>query len=176
MHCAICPLDAVAFHFFTSWHLDLERQPSLATSQEWFNLKFAPGRRGPAKEITYNSHLEAMKKCLGSLRMSSAAKTQIDRGSGARMAELDEATEGGIRWLGRWNSQALAGCYLTSLPRPALRTMAGFPPERGYFHIIELQWTLYKFYSADYFLGMTVTVMIGRVGKGLWQHKGSYAF
>ena len=47
---------------------------SLSTSQEWFNLKFAPGRRGPAKEITYNSHVEAMKKCLGSLQMNSATK------------------------------------------------------------------------------------------------------
>ena len=135
MHCANCPLGAVAFHFFTCWHLDLECQPYLATSQEWFNLQFAPVRRGPAKEITYNSHLEAMKKCLGSLQMSSAAKTHIGRGSGARMAERGGATEGDIRRLGRWNSQALAGCYLTSLPWLALRTMAGFPPETGYFHI-----------------------------------------
>ena len=134
MHCAICPLGAVAFHFFTCWHLDLECQSSLATSQEWFNLKSAPGRWGPAKGITYNSHLEAMKKCLGSLWISSAAKTHIGIGSGAQMAELDGATEGDIRQLGRWNSQALAGCYLTSLPWLALRTMARFPPERGYFH------------------------------------------
>ena len=76
-----------------------------------------------------------MKQCLDSLRMSSAAKTHIDRGSGARMAELGGASEEDIRRLGRWNSQALAGCCLTSLPWLALRTMVGFPPERGYFHI-----------------------------------------
>ena len=67
--------------------------------------------------------------------MSGAAKTHIGRGSGAQMEELTDATEGDIRCLGRWISQALAGCYLTSLPWPAIRTMAGFPPERGYFHI-----------------------------------------
>jgi Centromere DNA-binding protein complex CBF3 subunit, domain 2 len=110
MYCAICPIGAVAFHFFTCWHLDVECQPSLATSQEWFNIKFAPGRRGLTKEITYNSHLKAVKQCLGSLRMSSAAKTHIGRGSGAWMAELGGASEGDIRRLGRWNSQALAGC------------------------------------------------------------------
>ena len=135
MHCAICPLGAVAFHFFTCWHLDLECHPSLATSQEWFNIKFTPGRRGPTKVITYNSHLKAMKQCLGSLRMSTAAKTHIGRGSGAQMAELGGSSEGDIRRLGRWNSQALVGCYLTSLPCPAQRTMAGFPPKIGYFHI-----------------------------------------
>ena len=54
----------------------------------------------------------------------------------AWMAYPGGGTEGGIRSLGRWNPQALAGCYLTSLPWPVLKTMAGFLPERGYFHII----------------------------------------
>ena len=116
MHCAICPLGAVAFHFFTLLCLDLKCQPSLATSHEWFNLKFAPDKWGPAKEITYSSHLEAMKQFLASFRMRSAAKTHIDRGSGAQMAELGGPTEGDIRCLGRWTSQPLTGCYLTSFP------------------------------------------------------------
>jgi hypothetical protein len=53
------------------------------------------------------------------------------------MAEHGGALEGDIRRLGIWNSQALAlaDCYLTPLPWPVLRTMAGFPPERGYFHL-----------------------------------------
>ena len=80
-----------------------------------------------------------MKQCLGSLRMNSAAKTHVGRGSGAQMAELGGASEGDIRKLGRWNSQALVGCYVTSLPWPALRTIVGFPPERGDFHIKGLQ-------------------------------------
>jgi Centromere DNA-binding protein complex CBF3 subunit, domain 2 len=68
-YCAICPLGAVVFHFFTHWCLDLECQPSLTTSQEWFNLKFATCRRGTFKETTYNSHLVTMMQCLGFLRM-----------------------------------------------------------------------------------------------------------
>lgn len=34
MHCAICPLGAVAFNFLKGWSLDLEYSPSLATGQE----------------------------------------------------------------------------------------------------------------------------------------------
>ena len=67
--------------------------------------------------------------------MSSAAKTQMGRGSGAQMAELGGATKGDIRQLGRWISQALAGYFLTSLPCPALRTMVRIFPEKRYFHI-----------------------------------------
>ena len=76
-----------------------------------------------------------MKQCLCLLRMSSAAKTHIGRESSANTAELGGASEGDIRRLGRWNSQALVGCYVTSLPWPALRTMARRLPKRGYFHI-----------------------------------------
>ena len=51
------------------------------------------------------------------------------------MAELGEVTEEDIRHLGRQSSQTLDGCYLTSLPWPAEKTMAGSPLERDYFHI-----------------------------------------
>ncbi|KAL3690979.1 hypothetical protein R1sor_004630 [Riccia sorocarpa] len=44
------------------------------------------------------------------------------------MAELGGASESQIRRLGRWNNQAMENCYLTSLPREALRTLAGFSP------------------------------------------------
>lgn len=51
------------------------------------------------------------------------------------MAELAGANESDIRRLGRWNNQALAGCYLSALPRSGMRTMAGFPPVAGSFFL-----------------------------------------
>ena len=51
------------------------------------------------------------------------------------MAELAGADESDIRRLGRWNQQALANCYLSALPRPALRTLAGFPAEGGNYYL-----------------------------------------
>ena len=59
----------------------------------------------------------------------------IVTGAGVWMAEFGSATEGNIRHIEKWNSQTLAGCYLTSLHWPALRTVSGFPSERGYFDI-----------------------------------------
>jgi hypothetical protein len=106
-----------------------------------------------------------MKQCLALLRMSSAAKTHIGRESGAQMAELDGATEGYIRRLGQWNSQALSRYYLTFPPQPALRTMAGSPPETGYSHIKGLQLFLQEYYRADSLLGLVITVMFVKVGK-----------
>jgi hypothetical protein len=131
----ICPLGAVGLYFFSRWHINNEPPPNFSRNSEWFNYKFAPGRRGPECEISYQSHLDSMKSCLKELNISSSAKTHLGRGAGARMAELAGATEDDIRRLGRWNSQALAGCYLTSLPRGGLRTLAGFAPEGGTYYL-----------------------------------------
>jgi hypothetical protein len=47
------------------------------------------------------------------------------------MAELAGAEENEIRRLGHWNNQAMVGCYLPSIPRGVIRTMAGFPSTAG---------------------------------------------
>ncbi|KAM4060435.1 centromere DNA-binding protein complex CBF3 subunit, domain 2 domain-containing protein [Hirsutella rhossiliensis] len=55
--------------------------------------------------------------------------------SGARTAELKGISEDQIRRAGRWNQEQMVGCYLNSLPRKFMRTMAGHPPQIGYFEI-----------------------------------------
>ncbi|KAG2226860.1 hypothetical protein INT45_010139 [Circinella minor] len=43
--------------------------------------------------------------------------------------------ERAIRRAGRWNTSSLTTAYLTNLPHELLRTLAGFPTERGYFYL-----------------------------------------
>ncbi len=130
----ICPLSSLAFYLFFLWHIQNRLPPDFSTSQSWFQNKLFPGKKGPTTEITYQTHLDSVKKCLSRIGITSKAKTHIGRGSGARMAELNGASDSDIRRLGRWNSQAMEGCYLTALPRGALRTMAGFAPDgRSYY-------------------------------------------
>ncbi|KAJ6436367.1 short-chain dehydrogenase [Purpureocillium lavendulum] len=45
------------------------------------------------------------------------------------------AYEDQIRRAGRWNQEQMVGCYLNSLPRKFMRTMAGHPPQIGCFEI-----------------------------------------
>ncbi len=51
------------------------------------------------------------------------------------MADIQGAPDNDIRRAGRWNQEAMESCYLTSLPRQAMRVLAGFPTERGSFYI-----------------------------------------
>ena len=49
------------------------------------------------------------------------------------MAEFSGADDNQIRRQGRWNSQAMENCYLTTIPREAVRGLAGFDPKRPSF-------------------------------------------
>ena len=51
------------------------------------------------------------------------------------MAEVAGAAEAQIRRLGRWNNSAMEGCYLTALPREAMRSLAGFSPRPGSYYL-----------------------------------------
>ncbi|KAM4067426.1 centromere DNA-binding protein complex CBF3 subunit [Hirsutella rhossiliensis] len=49
--------------------------------------------------------------------------------------DLGRISEDQIRRAGRWNQEQMVGCYLNSLPRKFMRTMAGHPPQAGCFEI-----------------------------------------
>ena len=67
--------------------------------------------------------------------MASQKKTHIPRSGGAKTAELKGVSEAQIRRAGRWNQEQLVGCYLNSLPRKFMRTMAGHLTQMGCFEI-----------------------------------------
>jgi len=80
--------------------------------------------------LSYRVHYDATVKAFSALGMHSKAKTHAAHGSGSRMAERAGASESHLRRLGRWNVGAMEGCYLTALPRDAMRSLAGFSPDR----------------------------------------------
>ncbi|KAM4067951.1 centromere DNA-binding protein complex CBF3 subunit [Hirsutella rhossiliensis] len=51
------------------------------------------------------------------------------------LVSLGSRYEDQIRRAGRWNQEQMVGCYLNSLPRKFMRTMAGHPPQAGCFEI-----------------------------------------
>jgi len=67
--------------------------------------------------------------------VASQKKTHLSRSSGAKTAELKGVSEDQIRRAGRWNQEQMVGCYLNSLPRKFMRTMAGHPAQTGCFEV-----------------------------------------
>ncbi|KAH9133191.1 hypothetical protein AeRB84_020676, partial [Aphanomyces euteiches] len=132
----ICPHSSLALYLFWRWHVESEEFPSFEKSAHWFGIKVLRSGDDATKEVSYNVHRKAIAAALASAGLNSRAKTHIGRGSGARMAELGGASESQIRRLGHWNNQALENCYLTTLPRKAMRALAGFGPEKGSFYLL----------------------------------------
>ncbi|KAF1334759.1 Short-chain dehydrogenase, partial [Globisporangium splendens] len=109
----LCPLNAVSMYLFWRWHIEPEPFPDLSDRKRWYNIQLLKGKDA-TKEISYNAQLKGLK-----------------RRSAAKLAELHGADENQIRRAGRWNSEKMEGCYLTTLPRKAMRALAGFPTKGG---------------------------------------------
>ena len=127
----ICPMGACAFYLFWRYQLENESFPEFRKSEDWFNVKFLKSGKDPTKSIDYRTHKASIDLAFREIGITSKAKTHAARGSGARMAELAGASEDQIRRLGRWNNQSMESCYLTNLPREAIRNLAGFAPAQG---------------------------------------------
>jgi hypothetical protein len=124
----VCPLNAVALHLFWRWQIDSELFPDVSCRERWYDIHLINGSNR-AKEISYNTQL--IKRAFTACGINSTVWTHPNRGSGAKLAETYGATEEQIRRLGRWNAARIEGCYLTSLPKKAMRALAGFPTKGG---------------------------------------------
>ncbi|ETO58930.1 hypothetical protein F444_22691 [Phytophthora nicotianae P1976] len=95
----------------------METIPDFLMPEKWYDIKVLKSGKDAATAMTYRTHYDATVKAFTALGMHSKAKTHAARGSGARMAKVAGATESQIRRLGRWNTSAMEGCYLSALPR-----------------------------------------------------------
>ena len=126
----VCPMNAVAMYLFWRWQVDLEVFPDMSTRQGWYDIHLLKGK-DPKHEISYTAQLEATKRAFKACGIESSVWTHANRGSAAKLAEAAGADEAQIRRAGRWNSEKLEGCYLTTLPRKAMRALAGFRTKGG---------------------------------------------
>ena len=65
----------------------------------------------------------------------SQKKTHIRQRASAKTAELKDVSKDQIRRAGRWNQEQMVGCYLNSLPREFMRTIAGHTSQMGCFEV-----------------------------------------
>jgi hypothetical protein len=133
----ICVLSGLAFYLLFRWDLTEEPFPDFSRRPAWYDIRLitSSGGAGRTAGLSYNSQREWAARALSYAGINSQKKTHIGRSSGAKVAELKGVSEDQIRRAGRWNQEQMIGCYLNSLPRAFMRTMAGHPPQMGCFEI-----------------------------------------
>ncbi|KAM4067456.1 centromere DNA-binding protein complex CBF3 subunit [Hirsutella rhossiliensis] len=132
----ICILGGLSFHLLYRWDLGSEPFPDFSRRSSWYDIRLIKGNGADrTAAFSYNSQRDWFVKAFAYAGITSQKKTHVGRSSGARTAELKGISEDQIRRAGRWNQEQMVGCYLNSLPRKFMRTMAGHPPQIGCFEI-----------------------------------------
>jgi hypothetical protein len=136
---SICILGAVAFYLLYRWDLSSEGFPDFRTRPSWYDIKVIKGGHGagsdPAQPVAYNTQRDWITRAFTYAGITSNKKTYVGRSSGVKIAELKGINESQIRCADRWNRDQMTSCYLNSLPRKFMRTMAGHPATIGTFEI-----------------------------------------
>ncbi|MGH7974160.1 MAG: hypothetical protein ACREBR_01445, partial [bacterium] len=133
----LCLFGALAMWLFWTFEIEGEPYPDFSESRNWYDTKVicSKHKEDPTKELSYKAHYNAVMGALKKAGVVSKAKTHAGRGSSVRIAELEGCEEGDLRRLGRWNTQAMEGCYLSELPRASMRVLAGFDSHNRTFYI-----------------------------------------
>ena len=135
----ICMLGGLAFYLLYRWDIAADEPfPDLSRRSAWYDTRLIRGsrsRRDHTAALSYNSQRDWVVKAFTYASIASRKKTHVGRSSGAKTAELKGISEDQIRRAGRWNQEQMIGCYLNSLPRKFMRTMAGHLPQKGCFEI-----------------------------------------
>jgi hypothetical protein len=132
----VCIVSALAFYLLYRWDLTDEPFPDFASRSAWYGIRLIKRTSGDCSEqLSYTSQRDWASKALQQVGVCTSKVTHIGRAAGAKAAELKGVSEDQIRRAGRWNQEQMIGCYLNSLPREFMRTMAGHPPQSGCFEI-----------------------------------------
>ena len=130
----ICMLGGLAFYLLYRWDMTEEPFPDLRQRSAWYDIRVIKGSNR-TEAFSYNAQRDWVVKAFQYAGITSRKKTHIGRSSGAKTAELKGISEDQIRRAGRWNQEQMIGCYMNSLPRKFMRTMAGHLPQKGCFEI-----------------------------------------
>lgn len=133
----LCLMSGLAFYLLCRWDLDNEPFPDFRQRPSWYDIRRLKSNGDSANRtasLFYNTQRDWVIKAFTYVGVTSQ-KRPIGRSSGAKTVELEGVSEDQIRHAGRWNQEQIAGCYLNSLLRKFMRTMAGRPIQIGCFEI-----------------------------------------
>lgn len=131
-HALTCPVGALALYFFHRWHVEAEEFPNMTTREKWYDIHVMKGT-DRLKQISYSTQAKAYKRAFKAVGISTAKVTHAPRGSAARHMNEEDVPDNQQRRVGRWGKDKMLGCYMTDLPKQAMRALAGFSTRQGGF-------------------------------------------
>ncbi|CEJ05409.1 hypothetical protein RMCBS344292_19351 [Rhizopus microsporus] len=126
----VCSVGALAMNLFSRFHFENEPFPDFTRRENWYETVVFKGddRFTP---ITYRAQHKIYVDAFKSVGIHTSKITHANCKSALNMIAQENVSSDQQKMVGRWSTDRMVGCYISSLPVEAMQSLAGFPPHQG---------------------------------------------
>lgn len=129
-----CAIGALSFSLFSRFHFENEPFPDFTSREHWYNTSLFPSNNKSDKSqaIKYKTHSRSYAEAFQATNIHTSKVTHASRKSALNMMAQQNVSSDQQGIHGRWVQDRRTGCYNSSVPVQALKSLAGFDPHSRY--------------------------------------------
>ena len=122
----LCSVGALAVYLFSRFHFENEAFPDFSERKNWYETVLFKGKNEKTA-ITYQAQHKIYVEAFKQVGIHTSKVTHANRKSALNMIAQENVPGDQQRMVGRWGTDRMVGCYISSLPVDAMKSLAGFP-------------------------------------------------
>ncbi|KAG1567653.1 hypothetical protein G6F47_009448 [Rhizopus delemar] len=121
----VCSVGALTLYLFSRFHFENEEFPNFEKRENWYKTVVFKGD-SPFKAIQYKAQHSTYVDIFKKVGIHTSKVTHANRKSALNMIAQENVSGDQQRMVGRWGTDRMVGCYVSSLPVEAMKSLAGF--------------------------------------------------
>ncbi|EIE89012.1 hypothetical protein RO3G_13723 [Rhizopus delemar RA 99-880] len=121
----VCSIGALALYLFSRFHFENEEFPDFEKRENWYKAVVFKGD-SPFKAIQYKAQHSTYVDVFKKVGIHTSKVTHANRKIALNMIAQENVSGDQQRMVGRWGTDRMVGCYVSSLPVEAMKSLAGF--------------------------------------------------
>lgn len=121
----VCSVGALAVNLFSRFHFENEAFPDFTTRSAWYDTFVIKGET-PFIPLSYDTQRKVYVETFKKVGIHTSKVTHANRKSALNMIAQENVSGDQQRMVGRWGTDRMVGCYVSSLPVEAMKSLAGF--------------------------------------------------
>lgn len=121
----VCSVGALAINLFSRFHFENEPFPDFTGRSSWYDTYVIKGEN-QFTPIEYSTQHKIYVETFKKVGIHTSKVTHANRKSALNMIAQENVPGDQQRMVGRWGTDRMVGCYVSSLPVEAMKCLAGF--------------------------------------------------
>ncbi|KAG2204514.1 hypothetical protein INT46_000267 [Mucor plumbeus] len=121
----VCSTGALTTNLFSRFHYENESFPDFTSRERWYETCVVKGDDS-FTPVHCSTQYKAYTKAFKRVGVSISKVTHANRKSALNMIAQEDVAGDQQRRFGRWGTDRMVGCYVSSLPVEAMKSLAGF--------------------------------------------------